>query len=89
MPFEFDPTKSAANKAKHGVDFEESQELWKDMVGLVLNAKNIGGDPRFARIAQYKSKVWFCVYTISGPRIRIITTRRARPYEEKQYGQND
>ena len=25
MPFEYDPDKSAANKAKHGIDFEEAQ----------------------------------------------------------------
>jgi uncharacterized DUF497 family protein len=28
MPlFEFDPAKSEANKVKHGIDFEEAQEL--------------------------------------------------------------
>ena len=89
VPFEFDPAKSAANKAKHGIDFEEAQDLWKDMAGIVVKAKNTTGEIRFARIAKYKGQVWFCVYTMRGPTIRIITTRRARPYEEKQYGQND
>ena len=28
--FEFDPAKSAANKAKHGIDFVEAQALWLD-----------------------------------------------------------
>jgi len=27
MQFEFDPTKSAANKKKHGIDFIEAQRL--------------------------------------------------------------
>ena len=31
MNFEFDPEKSAGNKAKHGIDFEEAQALWKDL----------------------------------------------------------
>jgi len=28
--FEFDPDKSAANRAKHGIDFEAAQMLWID-----------------------------------------------------------
>jgi uncharacterized DUF497 family protein len=89
MPFEFDPTKSAANKAKCGIDFEEAQELWGDMAGIVVQAKKTTGEVRFARIAKYKGKVWFCVYTIRGSTIRIITTRRARQYEEAYYAKND
>ncbi len=27
MGFEYDPNKSAENKRKHGIDFEEAQEL--------------------------------------------------------------
>jgi len=30
MEFEFDPAKSATNKVKHGLDFVEAQELWRD-----------------------------------------------------------
>ena len=30
MAFEFDPDKSAANLAKHGIDFEAAQALWLD-----------------------------------------------------------
>jgi len=27
--FEFDPVKSASNKRKHAIDFEEAQRLWR------------------------------------------------------------
>jgi len=30
MEFEFDPQKSDKNKIKHGIDFNEAQELWDD-----------------------------------------------------------
>jgi len=30
MKFEFDPAKSAANRQKHGIDFEEAHALWND-----------------------------------------------------------
>ena len=32
MDFEFDAAKSAENKRKHGLDFEEAQALWADSV---------------------------------------------------------
>jgi hypothetical protein len=28
--FEFDATKSASNRTKHGIDFVEAQKLWHD-----------------------------------------------------------
>ena len=36
MNLEFDPAKSASNKAKHGVDFVEVQALWDDDDLLVV-----------------------------------------------------
>jgi len=34
VAFEFDPEKSAANLAKHGIDFEAAQALWLDDDGI-------------------------------------------------------
>ncbi|MEC9464013.1 MAG: BrnT family toxin, partial [Pseudomonadota bacterium] len=34
MEFEFDPAKSEANKAKHGIDFVAAQELWYDLYAV-------------------------------------------------------
>jgi len=28
--FEYDPAKSQANRAKHGIDFDQAQALWLD-----------------------------------------------------------
>jgi uncharacterized protein len=33
MVFEYDPNKSAENKRKHGIDFEDAQRLWADPGG--------------------------------------------------------
>ena len=30
MKFEYDDNKSYINKSKHGIDFQEAQELWED-----------------------------------------------------------
>lgn len=34
--FEYDTNKSQSNKQKHGIDFEEAQQLWKDHNLLIL-----------------------------------------------------
>lgn len=44
--FEFDPDKSAANKAKHGIDFVEAQALWDDPDLLDLGSVNYDGEER-------------------------------------------
>ena len=39
IEFEYDPNKSAANKAKHSIDFEEAQALWQDVDRLEIPAR--------------------------------------------------
>ena len=85
MTFDYQPEKSASNRLKHGIDFEEAQGLWDDPAGLVVKARAMRSEERFARVAVLNSKVWFAVYTLRGETTRIITVRRARKYEQEQY----
>jgi uncharacterized protein len=39
MNFEYHPRKSATNKSKHGIDFDEAQELWNDPFLLRIPSK--------------------------------------------------
>lgn len=84
MRFEFDPAKSKANKAKHGIDFEEAQQLWEDPFLVTAPARS-ESEPRFVLIAQLTEKVWCAFYTLRGGSIRIISVRRARTNEEEHY----
>ncbi len=45
MEFEYDRSKSERNLEKHGVDFEEAQELWSDPY-MVRFAVEYGGERR-------------------------------------------
>ena len=81
VTFEFDPAKSASNKIKHGLDFEEAQELWK---GERLEAPSPveSTEPRFFVIG--KSKV--AITPLSSP----IAARRcgssiSEPVAQKKY----
>lgn len=84
MEFEFDPDKSAANKAKHGIDFVEAQALWLDG-GLVDAPIPLEGEPRFLVIGRLEGKHWTAVCTLRGEAVRIISVRRARKTEVMFY----
>ena len=84
MEFAYDPKKSAANKAKHGIDFETAQELWKDPYVKTINARS-HEETRQAIIATYQGKQWFACYTLREERIRLISVRRAREGETRLY----
>ncbi len=84
MEFEFDPAKSAANKAKHGIDFVEAQALWADD-GLVEAPIPSKDEPRFLVISRLEGKHWTAVCTVRGDAVRIISVRRARKTEVMFY----
>ena len=85
MRFEFDAAKSAANKAKHGIDFVEAQALWLDPDRIELPARPMN-EPRFLVIAQIAQTTWTATVTYRHEdTIRLISVRRARRREEEAY----
>ena len=84
MPFEYDRAKSAANKAKHGIDFEEAQKLWDDGKALVLPVAT-HSEPRFMFVGRIGQKFWTAVITDREGNTRIISVRRARDNEIEDY----
>lgn len=88
--FEFDPQKSAANRAKHGIDFEEAQALWQDGRSLTIDARRgADGEARAIMIARIGAKLRSAVITERGDTIRIISVRRARHDEKELYDGQD
>ena len=88
MEFEFDPEKSHANKAKHGIDFVEAQILWNDSGLLEISARPTD-EPRYLVIGRIADKHWSGVITYRGGAIRIISVRRARQEEVRAYEANN
>jgi uncharacterized DUF497 family protein len=84
MDFEFDSEKSDKNKAKHGIDFVEAQELWQDVTALEVPARS-ETERRSALIATYSGKLWTAIFTYRKTKIRIISCRRARDGEKRTY----
>ena len=84
MEFEFDPEKSAANEAKHGIDFDDAQALWDDPWLLEAPART-QDEPRFMVVGRIGGRHWSAVCTRRGARIRIVSVRRARKEEVERY----
>jgi uncharacterized DUF497 family protein len=83
--FEFDPVKSARNKAKHGIDFVEAQALWHDPDRLEVPARSTR-EPRWQLLARLQQTVWSAFMTYRhDDTIRLISVRRARQEERRRY----
>lgn len=84
MEFEYDPAKSAANLAKHGIDFVAAQSLWQDE-RLLQAAATTKDEARFFAIGRIGEKHWTAICTQRGEAVRIISVRRARKEEIGYY----
>ena len=84
MPFEFDSDKSAANRAKHGIAFEEAQALWSDPFLIEAPARTTD-EPRWLAVGRIEGRHWTAIYTRRGGNIRIISVRRSRKEEVEAY----
>jgi len=88
MIFEYDLQKSKKNKEKHGIDFQEAQKIWDDENAIIIPAKNVEGEKRYALIGKMYGKCWICIFTIRKANYRVISVRRCRKNEEAIYEEN-
>lgn len=85
MEYEFDPAKSAANRDKHGIGFEQASLLWS-VFGATLSLP-FPFEERWLRVAELEGKHWSAVFTIRNGKIRLISIRRSRKDEVHAYEQ--
>lgn len=85
MPvFEFDPAKSEANLAKHGIEFVSGQALWSDGNAIEAPART-SDEPRYLVVGTIGQTTWAAIITYREESIRIISIRRARQEEVARY----
>ncbi len=85
MTFEYDENKSKINKQKHGIDFEEAKKLFKDEKAIIIPAKIVDNEKRFALISKNLDKCYVMIFTLRKENVRIISVRRCRKKEEQNY----
>jgi len=89
VKFEYDEKKSQINKEKHNIDFIEAQKLWLDEDALIVPANVVDGETRYALISKILTKCFVVIFIMGEDINRIISVRRCRKNEEKNYENNN
>ena len=87
MVFEWDPVKAAANRAKHGLSFDEASSAFGDPLGRIVDdPRHSVGERRHALVGHTKAgKLVVVMFTERGMAIRIFSARRATRREREDY----
>ena len=89
MRFDWDETKNASNRRKHGVSFEEASAVFYDPLHLTRFGGVVGGEDRWSTIGLVGNRYLLIVaHTLEdedGELVRIISAREATPHERRDY----
>ncbi len=94
MKLTFDPLKDAANMAKHGVSLGMTDELEWDTLDCKRDTCREYGEPRQIGYAIAGGRLYYCVVFVdrsaeAPAERRIISLRKAKSREVKNYESND
>jgi uncharacterized protein len=79
--FEWDDKKRTSNLEKHGIDFEDAIEVFYG-ISLIRHSNN---EERWIAIGETEGRIITVVFTRRRDALRIISARRARKNEERQF----
>jgi hypothetical protein len=82
--FEWDDAKAATNVAKHGVSFEEASTVFADPC-YILRVDDADPARFFAIGLSGLARLLMVVHVERGPRIRLVSARKATSAEAKVY----
>ena len=86
MNFEWDENKNRQNKQKHGISFEEAQEIFNGIVFTAIDDRFDYGEIRETSIGAIRGVVIVTVtHAERQNKIRLISARKATPKERRQY----
>ena len=88
MKFEWDQQKNQANIAKHELDFTDASKVFRLPLRISLDERQDYGEERWVGLGILDGRVVVVVFTEPDQQtIRIISLRKALPYERKRYEQ--
>lgn len=81
---EWDEKKRISNTEKHGLDFLDVVHVF-DGPCLLATANTVGGESRSLAIGMLDDVCVVVIFTLRGTTLRVISMRKARQNERKQY----
>ena len=89
MEFEWDESKNQENKRLRGIDFTDVANIFLDPFYVEEeDTRQDYGEQRFKVIGEVNWQILVVIYTYRGEKNRIISARKAEPYERRKYYQN-
>lgn len=90
LEFEWDAKKAEANRAIHGIDFEEALTVFRDPLARIFDdEEHSDEEPREIIVGHsVKQRLIVACFTARGARVRVISARKATRLERKDYGEN-
>ncbi len=86
MSPEFDPTKNAANIAKHGVSLTEGDGVLSDPAAVTIEDDTATGEARYVTLGMNVfGALMVVVWTERKDDVRFISVRKATPKERRDY----
>lgn len=86
LQFEWDDDKDKANRAKHGIGFQEAAVIFTHPLVTAQDDRRDYGEKRFISYGRIgKSIVFVVVHTRRLGRIRLISARKANRKERRAY----
>ncbi len=86
MNFEWDENKNSSNKKKHGIDFNDAKNVFKDENRKITSdiRKNYG-ENRWKIIGKIYGTIISVIYTMRNKAVRIISARKSSRKEREEY----
>ena len=85
MRIEWDEEKRHINLRKHGIDFEDIEDVFVGDVYSIIDDRFNYGEIRYFALGLSSGRVIAISHTETDEIIRIISTRRANKNEEAKY----
>jgi uncharacterized protein len=86
MEFDWDENKNKSNNQKHGIDFNDAKEVFKDENSKIApDLRKDYGEERWKIIGKIYGTIISVIYTLRNKVTRIISARKASINERNEY----
>ena len=86
MAFEWDAQKAIENLVNHGIPFDYASRVFLDPYCLeTVDNREDYGEIRYKIVGMVEDTLLVVIYTVRHDHIRLISARRAEPYERRHY----
>ena len=85
--FEWDEAKNRANLQRHGINFERASQVFDRPIRQFEDDRRDYGERRYRCVGIVDDELFTVIYTWRNGVVRIISARRARRDERRDYRQ--